>query len=136
MEERENYTSLQELTDQSTTEGNRPILERSNGSQGLKRGVECLRSQTVLLMVIGFLASICANIVLTVLLIGKPVPGAAVDSSPLGLKLTSMRRRYIQLCEDYTALGQDCSKTDIGISGAQSQITTSQEANTEKTVPS
>lgn len=31
MEERENYTSLQELTDQSTTEGNRPILERSNG---------------------------------------------------------------------------------------------------------
>lgn len=43
--------------------------------------------------------------------IGKPVPGAAVDSSPLGLKLTSMRRRYIQLCEDYTALGQDCSKT-------------------------
>ncbi|XP_070767550.1 CD209 antigen-like protein C [Enoplosus armatus] len=111
MEERESYTSLQDFTEQPTPGGNRPILQHSYGSQGLKRGVECLKSQTVLLMVIGFLASICANIVLTVLLIGRPVPGAPLDSAPLNLKLTLVQRRYIQLCEDYTALGQSCSKT-------------------------
>ncbi|XP_044065014.1 C-type lectin domain family 4 member E isoform X4 [Siniperca chuatsi] len=111
MEERENYTSLQDFTEQLTPGGNRPILEHSNDSQVLKRGVECLRSPTALLMVIGFLASICANIVLAVLLIGRLVPGAHLDSSSLGLKLTSVQRRYIQLCEDYTALGQSCSKT-------------------------
>ncbi|XP_051262128.1 C-type lectin domain family 4 member E isoform X1 [Dicentrarchus labrax] len=107
----ENYTSLQELTDQPTPGGNRPIIEHSNDSRGLKRGIECLRSQTALLMVIGFLASICTNIVLTVLLTGSSVPGAPQDSSTLGLKLTSVQRRFIQLCEDYTALGQSCSKT-------------------------
>lgn len=39
-------------------------------------------------------------------------PGASLDSSSssaLGLK--SMQKRYIQLCEDFTALGRHCSKT-------------------------
>ncbi|XP_032374707.1 CD209 antigen-like protein E isoform X2 [Etheostoma spectabile] len=111
MEEIENYSSLQEFTEELTPGGNRLIREHSNGSPRLKRGIECLRSQTALLILIGFLASICGNIVLTVLLIGRPVPGASLDSSSLGFKLNSMQRRYIQLCEDYTALGQSCSKT-------------------------
>lgn len=42
-------------------------------------------------------------------MIGRPAPEAPLDSSPLGLK--SVQRRFIQLCEDYTALGQSCSKT-------------------------
>ncbi|XP_022612388.1 C-type lectin domain family 4 member E-like [Seriola dumerili] len=111
MEEGENYSSLQEFNEEPTPGGNRPILEHSDGSQGRKRGIECLRSQTALLMLIGFLASICANIVLTVLLIGRPQPGASVDSSSPGQKLNSVHRRYIQLCKDYTALGLSCSKT-------------------------
>uniref|UniRef100_A0A3B4Z9U7 C-type lectin domain containing 1 n=1 Tax=Seriola lalandi dorsalis TaxID=1841481 RepID=A0A3B4Z9U7_SERLL len=104
MEEGENYSSLQEFTEEPTPGGNRPILQHSNGSQGRKRGIECLRSQTALLMLIGFLASICANIVLTVLC-------ASVDSSSPGQKLNSVHRRYIQLCKNYTALGLSCSKT-------------------------
>ncbi|KAI3361156.1 hypothetical protein L3Q82_013360, partial [Scortum barcoo] len=43
--------------------------------------------------------------------IDRPLQGAPLDSSHLGMKVTSMQRRYIQLCEDYTALGQSCSKT-------------------------
>ncbi|KAL7394298.1 hypothetical protein ABVT39_023752 [Epinephelus coioides] len=108
--DRDNYTGLQEFTEEPTG-GNNLIHEHSNGSQGLKQGVECLRSRTALLLLIGFLASICANIALTVLLIGRPVPSAPLDSSSLGFKLNSVQKRYIQLCEDYTALGQSCSKT-------------------------
>ncbi|KAM9310652.1 CD209 antigen-like protein C [Pholidichthys leucotaenia] len=109
MEERENYTSLLELTEDPTTGGNKPILQDGNGSQGLKQGSECVRSKASLLILIGFLASICANIILTVLLTDKSAPVAPLDFSPLSLK--SMQRRYIQLCDDYTALGQSCSKT-------------------------
>ncbi|KAK9514012.1 hypothetical protein VZT92_027503 [Zoarces viviparus] len=111
MEERENYSNLQEFTEEPATGGNRLILQHNNGSQGLKRGVECLRSRTALLVLIGFLASICVNIILTALLIGRLVPGAPLDSSSLGLKLNSAQRRYILLCEDYSALGRSCSKT-------------------------
>ncbi|XP_030605576.1 C-type lectin domain family 4 member E-like [Archocentrus centrarchus] len=110
MEQRENYSSLHEFTEEPGPGGNSLIPEHSNGSQGLKRGVECLRSKTSLLILIGFLASLFANIVLAVLLINRP--GASPDtssSSVLGLK--SMQKRYIQLCEDYSALGQSCSKT-------------------------
>ncbi|XP_047455413.1 C-type lectin domain family 4 member E [Mugil cephalus] len=111
MEERENYTSLHDIAEESTARGNRLILEHGNGSQGLKRGIGCLKSRSALLILIGFFASICANIILTVLLIGRPVPvpEAPLDASPLRLK--SVQQRYIHLCEDYTALGQNCSKT-------------------------
>ncbi|XP_072250087.1 CD209 antigen-like protein C [Leuresthes tenuis] len=109
MEEGDNYNSLQEFTEESTPGGNRLILQHNDGSQGLKQHTECLRSHATLLILIGFLASICANIVLSVLLIGSPVPGAPLDSPSLGLK--SVQRRYIQLCEDYVALGHSCSKT-------------------------
>ncbi|XP_026173337.1 C-type lectin domain family 4 member E-like isoform X2 [Mastacembelus armatus] len=96
MEERENYTSLQEFTEDPAPGGNRPILEHSEGSQGIKRSVGCLRSQAAFLL-IGFLASICANIVLTVLLMGSPNPGAHLDSSSLTLKMSSVQKRYLQL---------------------------------------
>ncbi|KAL3980545.1 NF-kappa-B inhibitor delta [Sarotherodon galilaeus] len=115
MEQSENYSSLHEFTEEPRPGANRLIPQHSDGSQGLKQGVECLRSKTSLLILIGFLASICGNIVLAVLLISRPVPPVppapleSSSSSALGLK--SMQRRYIQLCEDYTALGQDCSKT-------------------------
>ncbi|KAM3873253.1 LOW QUALITY PROTEIN: uncharacterized protein cldc1 [Diretmus argenteus] len=206
MEERDNYTGLQEITEETSVGG--------TGSQGLKRGVECLRSQVALFVLIGLLASI-ADIVLTVLwkkkvepallpvdgsedesefssdedkelqanLIGEsesdedyepenedededenededstsspaaksvprslhleaqpgptstgdhpgrkenyhqcspspnagilphhPFPGTPLESAALTLKLNSVHGRYIQLCEDYTDLGQSCSK--------------------------
>ncbi|KAM4600807.1 CD209 antigen-like protein C [Polymixia lowei] len=111
MEDRETYTSLQEFVEDTSTRGNRLILDYNQGSQGLKRGVECLRSQTVLLLLVGLLASICANVALTVLLFSRPVPGTPLESAALTLKLNSVQHRYIQLCADYTNLGQNCSKT-------------------------
>lgn len=181
MEQRENYSSLHEFTEEPRPGANRLIPQHSDGSQGLKQGVKCLRSKTSLLILIGFLASICGYIVLAVLLISRPVPpGPLESSSSSALGLKSMERRYIQLCEDYTALGQGCSKTVkqcrashresvllfqqwqaglgeeqrqlwrnwqpshhtahhrtayTGIKRAQSQITTTQEGNTERTVP-
>ncbi|XP_029928975.1 CD209 antigen-like protein E [Myripristis murdjan] len=110
MENRE-YDSLQEFTEETSSRRNRPVLDHSNGSRGLKRGVECLRSQTALFVLVGLLASICANIVLTVLLFSRPVPGTPLESAALSLKLNSMQTRYILLCEDYTKLGQSCSQT-------------------------
>ncbi|KAM8869335.1 C-type lectin domain family 4 member E [Spinachia spinachia] len=111
MEQGENYSSLHEFTEEPIPGGNQLILEHNNGSRGVKRGVECLRSRAALLMPLCFLASICANIILTVLLVGRPGPGAPLDPSSLGWKLNSAQRRYTQLCNDYTALGGSCSKT-------------------------
>lgn len=112
MEQRENYSSLHEFTEEPRPGANRLIPQHSDGSQGLKQGVKCLRSKTSLLILIGFLASICGYIVLAVLLISRPVPpGPLESSSSSALGLKSMERHYIQLCEDYTALGQGCSKT-------------------------
>nr|XP_040021768.1 C-type lectin domain family 4 member E isoform X1 [Gasterosteus aculeatus aculeatus] len=113
MEHEENYSSLHE--EEPTPGANRLILEHSDGSRGLKRGVECLRSRAALLMALCFLASVCANIILTVLLVGRPVPGAPLDSPSLGFKLNSARTRYARLCEDYSALGQSCSKTVLAL---------------------
>nr|XP_020466445.1 C-type lectin domain family 4 member E-like [Monopterus albus] len=112
MEDRENYPSLQEFTEDPTPEGTRPILEHSkgSGSRELKQGIQCLRNQTTLLL-IGFLASICTNIVLAVLLTGRSTPGTPLDSSSLSMKVNSVQKRYLQLCKDYTTLGQSCSKT-------------------------
>ncbi|XP_029307949.1 CD209 antigen-like protein E [Cottoperca gobio] len=111
MEEREHYSNLQEFTEDYTPGGVRLNLQHDDGSPGWKRGVECVKSRSTLLMRIGFLASICTNIALSVLLITRSVPGAPLDSSSLGFKLTSVQRRYLDLCDDYSALGQSCLKT-------------------------
>uniref|UniRef100_A0A672HI56 C-type lectin domain-containing protein n=1 Tax=Salarias fasciatus TaxID=181472 RepID=A0A672HI56_SALFA len=72
-------------------------LTANDSSQGLERAVECLKSQTALPILIGFLASICANIALAVL---------------CNARSESVQRRLIQLCEDRTAPGCSCSKTE------------------------
>lgn len=107
--ERETYTSLQEFTEDPSNRGNTPIFNLNQGSLGLKRGMECLRSPIALAVLVGLLASICANIALTVLLFSRPTPGTPLDSAALALKLNSAQRRYVQLCADYTDLGQNCS---------------------------
>uniref|UniRef100_A0AAZ3QWU7 C-type lectin domain-containing protein n=1 Tax=Oncorhynchus tshawytscha TaxID=74940 RepID=A0AAZ3QWU7_ONCTS len=110
MEEVENYTSLHEFTEDMSCRGNKPILNNHN-AQELKRGSECLRGQTALFVLIGLLASICANIALSVLLFSRPLPSVPLEAASLTLKLNSVRGRYVRLCDDYSKLGQSCSKT-------------------------
>uniref|UniRef100_A0A8K9USZ8 CD209 molecule n=1 Tax=Oncorhynchus mykiss TaxID=8022 RepID=A0A8K9USZ8_ONCMY len=110
MEEVENYTSLHEFTEDISSRGNKPILNNHN-AQELKRGSECLRGQTALFVLIGLLASICANIALSVLLFSRPLPSVPLEAASLTLKLNSVRGRYVRLCDDYSKLGQSCSKT-------------------------
>ncbi|KAF3706897.1 C-type lectin domain family 4 member E [Channa argus] len=107
MEDRDTYRSLQEFSEEPTRDGNELVLQHSPGSQGLKRGVECLRSRAALL--VALLVSVCTNIILTVLLITMD-RGVSSDFS-LGLKVNSLQKRYIQLCDDYSSLGQSCSQT-------------------------
>ncbi|XP_026205644.1 CD209 antigen-like protein E [Anabas testudineus] len=109
MEDRDNYTSLQEFSEEPTRGGNRLVVQHGDDSPGLKRG-RCLRSPAALLMVVGLLVSVCTNIVLAALLIRRPEPGASSDTA-LRLQVNSMQRRYVQLCEDYSALGRSCSRT-------------------------
>ncbi|XP_078143279.1 CD209 antigen-like protein C isoform X2 [Centroberyx gerrardi] len=73
MEDRETYTSLQEVTEETSTTGSRSILNHNH-------------------------------------VFSRPVPGTPLESAALTLKLNSMQRRYIQLCDDYTHLGQSCSQ--------------------------
>ncbi|NP_001117051.1 C type lectin receptor A [Salmo salar] len=110
MEKVENYTSLHEFTEDISSRGNKPILNNQN-TQGLKGGSECLRGQTALFVLIGLLASICANIALSVLLFSRPLPSVPLEAAALTLKLNSVRGRYVRLCDDYSKLGQSCSKT-------------------------
>ncbi|KAJ7985192.1 hypothetical protein DPEC_G00349530 [Dallia pectoralis] len=106
MENADNYTSLQEFTEDIHSRGNRPIL---NDQSVLKRRTECLRGQTFVL--IGLFASVCANIALTVLLFSRPLPGVPLETAALTLKLNSLNGRLVRLCDDYSKLGQSCSKT-------------------------
>uniref|UniRef100_A0A6Q2Y7K9 C-type lectin domain-containing protein n=1 Tax=Esox lucius TaxID=8010 RepID=A0A6Q2Y7K9_ESOLU len=107
MDNVENYTSLQEFTEDINSRGNDPIL---NNQSGLKRGTECQRSQTAVFVLIGLLASICANIALSVILFSRPLPGVPLESAALALKLNSVQGRFVRLCDDYSKLGQSCSK--------------------------
>ncbi|XP_062321712.1 CD209 antigen-like protein E [Osmerus eperlanus] len=101
MENAEDYSSLQEFTEDLS----------SRGTQGLKRGSECLRRETALFVLIGLLASVCANIVLSVLLFTRLSANVPQETTAMTLRLNSVQSRYISLCEDYTMLGQSCSKT-------------------------
>uniref|UniRef100_A0A7N6ASX8 C-type lectin domain-containing protein n=1 Tax=Anabas testudineus TaxID=64144 RepID=A0A7N6ASX8_ANATE len=107
MEDRDNYTSLQEFSEEPTRSA--PSLKTLcvySDSPGLKRG-RCLRSPAALLMVVGLLVSVCTNIVLAALCKLK----LSLLDPPAGAGLNSMQRRYVQLCEDYSALGRSCSRT-------------------------
>ncbi|KAG1947722.1 COP9 signalosome complex subunit 7a [Pimephales promelas] len=120
MEDIENYTSLQEFTEDISHSGNRPILT-SQGKQGVQKGTKCLRGQTSLVLLIALLTSVCANIVLGILLVNsrrssvpvEPVKSDQSESGSLSLKLTTMQERFSRLCSEYTTLGQTCSKPVI-----------------------
>uniref|UniRef100_A0A672HHR5 C-type lectin domain-containing protein n=1 Tax=Salarias fasciatus TaxID=181472 RepID=A0A672HHR5_SALFA len=84
----------------------KPDRNNQKSSQGLERAVECLKSQTALPILIGFLASICANIALAVLCKYKH------SLTEASARSESVQRRLIQLCEDRTAPGCSCSKTE------------------------
>ncbi|XP_031432590.1 CD209 antigen-like protein C isoform X2 [Clupea harengus] len=107
MDNAEHYTSLHEFTEEHSP----------RGASGVKRGVECLRGQTALVVFTVLLASVCANIVLGVLLFNRSYDSTSQipsqnpnDLSPV-LKLNSMQTRYNRLCKDYSDLGDSCSKT-------------------------
>nr|AAI53394.1 Si:ch211-154o6.6 protein [Danio rerio] len=119
MEDIENYTSLQEFTEDISHCGNRPILS-SQSKQGVHKGVKCLRGQVSLVLLIALLTSVCANIGLGVLLVNSrrsSIPAEPVNSeseaATLSLKLTATQERFSRLCSEYTNLGQACSKSVI-----------------------
>ncbi|XP_076847329.1 CD209 antigen-like protein C isoform X1 [Brachyhypopomus gauderio] len=111
----ENYSTLQEFTEDGSGRGNKPILYTSQGSRGgIMKGLECLKGQMSVFIFIALLTSLCVNIVLGVLLTNSrssssPSP-CSVEASTLSLKLSSVQERFSRLCSDYTALGQSCSK--------------------------
>ncbi|KAL0984710.1 hypothetical protein UPYG_G00145700 [Umbra pygmaea] len=110
MDDIENYTSLQEFTEDISSRGNKPILH-NHSAQGLKRGADCLRGQTAIFVLIGLLASVCANIALSVLLFSRPFPSVPLETAAMALELKSVQGRFVHLCNDYTNLSQNCSKT-------------------------
>ncbi|XP_046889384.1 LOW QUALITY PROTEIN: epithelial discoidin domain-containing receptor 1-like [Hypomesus transpacificus] len=101
MENAEDYTSLQEFTEDLS----------SRGTQGLKRGSECLRRETALFVLIGLLVSVCANIVLSVLLFTRLSANVPQETTAMTLRLNSVQSRYSASVKTYTMLGQSCSKT-------------------------
>ncbi|XP_029022458.1 C-type lectin domain family 4 member E isoform X2 [Betta splendens] len=106
MEDGDNYSSLQEFSEEPATGGNRLIVQHADG---LKRCLQC-RSLAARLMAVGLLLSLCTNVVLIVLWVDALQRVASSDSS-LRLKVNLVQKRYVQLCEDYAALGQSCSRT-------------------------
>ncbi|KAI4897181.1 hypothetical protein NFI96_025399 [Prochilodus magdalenae] len=118
-EDIENYTSLQEFTEDVSARGTKPILYPSQGRPGVAKGVECFRGQTTVVLLVALLASLCANIVLGVLLtnsskgstIVENAAGSETEASTLSLKLTALQERFSRLCSEYTTLGQSCSAT-------------------------
>ncbi|KAA0703188.1 Collectin-12 Collectin placenta protein 1 [Triplophysa tibetana] len=121
MEDIENYTALQDFTEDVSHSGNRPILNTLQGKQGVYKGINCLRGQTSLVLFVGLLASVCANIALGVLLVNSagssPTAESAMSEEPkvasLSLKLTAFQERFSRLCSEYTTLGETCSKPVI-----------------------
>ncbi|XP_051576549.1 CD209 antigen-like protein E isoform X1 [Myxocyprinus asiaticus] len=121
MEDIENYTSLQEFTEDLSHCGNRPILNTLQDKKGVHKGTKCLRGQAPLVLSIALLASVFANIVLGVLLVNSrkasptalPAKNDESEAASLTLKLTAMQERFSRLCSEYTTLGQTCSKQVI-----------------------
>lgn len=118
MEGSDHYTSLHEFTEDISPRGNTPIIySATTGGSKVKRSVECLRGQTALVVFSVLLASVCANIVLGVLLANRPYASTTEPQSQEDLetssvlKLDLLQRRYRRLCHDYSSLGASCSRT-------------------------
>ncbi|KAJ8392920.1 hypothetical protein AAFF_G00071240 [Aldrovandia affinis] len=119
MEEVENYTSLQEFTEDMPSKGNQPILYTTQGRQdiqGMKWRMECVRRQTVLLLVTVLLVSISANIALSVLLYKATIISTCSQAAATKViptpKTNTLQNRYNQLCQDYTDLGKNCTEQE------------------------
>ncbi|XP_066539582.1 CD209 antigen-like protein E [Hoplias malabaricus] len=119
MQDTENYTSLQEFTEEVSTRGNKPILYPQS-AQGVAKGMGCLKGQTTVVLFVALLASVCANIVLGVLLTNSRSSGSTItentggsesDVASLSLKVTALQDRFSRLCSEYTTLGKNCSAT-------------------------
>ncbi|XP_061092441.1 C-type lectin domain family 4 member E [Conger conger] len=112
MENTENYTSLQEFTEDTSSQGNRPILCKADDRQDVQ-GATCRRRQTVLLIV-ALLVSISANIALGVLLYNGSSSGTGSqvvvgETKATVQTYTTLPSRYSQLCRDYTDLAMNCT---------------------------
>lgn len=114
----ENYRSLQEFTEELTARGDKPILRSAHTrAAGVVKGMECVRGQMAAVVLVALLASICANIVLGVLLMNSRSAGTSVSESTAGsgreeasltLKLSALQERFSVLCSEYTTLGSSC----------------------------
>ncbi|KAL4616785.1 C-type lectin domain family 4 member C [Arapaima gigas] len=127
MENVENYTSLQEFTEDMSSTGKPALLTKQRGSacvcilSGMKRGVDYVRTQTTAILITVLLASICANIALGVLLYNKP----SISPCPLAGKLRqalesnnkydTLHQRYLMLCKDYSELAENCTVPGIHV---------------------
>ncbi|XP_036394169.1 C-type lectin domain family 4 member E [Megalops cyprinoides] len=122
MEDAENYTSLQEFTEDISCRGNKPILYTAGGKQGAQGGKWGARRQTVLLLITTLLVSVSANIALGVLLYNRPsispcsqvVENTAPPPS-LSRKYDNLQNRYSQLCQEYTDIGKKCSQSGVSV---------------------
>uniref|UniRef100_A0AAY3ZYX9 C-type lectin domain-containing protein n=1 Tax=Denticeps clupeoides TaxID=299321 RepID=A0AAY3ZYX9_9TELE len=117
MEEADNYTTLQDFSEDISLRRPKSPFIRSRNSK-MKMWVECYKGQTALIVLAILVASVCANIVLGILLynnrtsLSAAVQPKSEETHLTGeLKLNSLRVRYDRLCQDYTALSASCSKT-------------------------
>uniref|UniRef100_A0A4W5KC03 C-type lectin domain containing 1 n=1 Tax=Hucho hucho TaxID=62062 RepID=A0A4W5KC03_9TELE len=58
-----------------------------------------------------FSFSFSLSVFLTLSVLSRPLPSVPLETAALTLKLNSVRGRYVRLCDDYSKLGQSCSKT-------------------------
>lgn len=115
MEGQENYTSLQEFTEDISSRGNKPILYKTEERQGV-RGVECVRRQPILLLS-ALLVSIGANIVLGVLLYNGSSSSCSqvVVGNTKPSRYDTLQSRYSLLCQDYTELAKNCTQHGVKV---------------------
>ncbi|XP_018587558.1 C-type lectin domain family 6 member A [Scleropages formosus] len=123
METAENYTSLQEFTEDMASTGKPTLLgkQRGSGKQGMKLGVEYVRNQTTTILITVLLASICANIALGVLLYNKPSvnpcppAGKLRKAAETGDSFRALSLRYASLCKDYRKLADNCMDPGVEV---------------------
>lgn len=117
MEDEENYTSLQEFTEDISSKGNKPILYKTEERQGV-RGVDCVRRQPVLLLS-ALLVSVSVNIALGVLLYNGSSSSCsqvvAGNTKPSLRRYDTLQSHYSLLCQDYTELAKNCTQHGVKV---------------------